>query len=211
MIVCTAAITSNDPLSTQLLYKFRSYSQMAVAFSTAAILVMWPITSMLARLTTCSRQLVNVHCLSPKLLNLKVNHLQKLIVGCTSWFVSSSDVKRFNGCTDCGVVWGVVKCDCVKLNIFRWLRNKQTNNQEKLAFDLSVLQTPTWSHKPTKYCPRFQPLCSPKIPWNPTTSECKLYFLLSTSIQCAVIPRYDTLLLSAVQPSAVNDILPGAF
>jgi len=57
-MVRTAAITSNDPPSTWLPYKSGSYSQMAVAFSTAAILVMWPITSTLARLTMCSRQLV---------------------------------------------------------------------------------------------------------------------------------------------------------
>src|SRR5258707_15022824 len=57
-MVDIAAITSNDPPSTQLPYKSGSYSQMAVAFSTAAILVIWPITSTLARLTMCSRQLV---------------------------------------------------------------------------------------------------------------------------------------------------------
>ena len=58
-IVRTAAITSNDPPSTWLSYKSGSYSQMVVAFSTAAILVIWPITSTLVRLTICFRQLVD--------------------------------------------------------------------------------------------------------------------------------------------------------
>src|SRR5260370_32311929 len=56
-MVHTAAITSNDPPSTRLPYKSGSYSQMAVAFSTAAILVRWPITSTLATLPMCSRHL----------------------------------------------------------------------------------------------------------------------------------------------------------
>ena len=90
-IMRTAAITSNDPPSTQLLSKSRSYSQIAVAFSTVAILVMWPITSTLARFTMCSRQLLNVLCYYH---NYQIwgNNLWKLIVGCTLWFVLSSGV-----------------------------------------------------------------------------------------------------------------------
>jgi hypothetical protein len=79
------------------------------------------------------------------------------------------------------------------------------------TFDSPALQIPTRSHKPTKYRPRFQPLCSPDTPWNPTTSERKLHFPFFTSIQWAVIPRNDAFVLSAVQPSAVDDTLPGAF
>ena len=52
-----AAITSREPPRTRLSARVGSYSQMAVAFSTAAIFVMWPITSTLPRLTTCPKQL----------------------------------------------------------------------------------------------------------------------------------------------------------
>ena len=56
-----AAITSGEPPRTQLSSWVGSYSQMAVAFLTAAIFVMCPITSMFPRLMTCPRQLkVNV-------------------------------------------------------------------------------------------------------------------------------------------------------
>ena len=52
-----AAITSRDPPKTRLPGRLGSYSQMAVAFSTAAIFVMWPIMSTLPRLMTCARKL----------------------------------------------------------------------------------------------------------------------------------------------------------
>jgi len=52
-----AAITSRDPPKTRLPGRLGSYSQMAVAFSTAAIFVMWPIMSTLPRLMTWARQL----------------------------------------------------------------------------------------------------------------------------------------------------------
>jgi hypothetical protein len=52
-----AAITSKEPFSTRLSGSDGSYSQMAVVISTAAIFVMWSITSMFARLTTWPRQL----------------------------------------------------------------------------------------------------------------------------------------------------------
>jgi hypothetical protein len=47
-----AAMTSNEPPNTRLPAREGSYSQMAVEVSTAAIFVMWPITSTFARLTT---------------------------------------------------------------------------------------------------------------------------------------------------------------
>lgn len=56
-IVRIAAITSRDPSRMQLLGKERSYSHITVAFSTAAIWVMWPMTAMLAMLTTWLKQL----------------------------------------------------------------------------------------------------------------------------------------------------------
>ena len=54
------AMTSKDLLKTRLVLISRSYSQITMAVSTAAILVMWAIILILARLTTCSRQLKNV-------------------------------------------------------------------------------------------------------------------------------------------------------
>ena len=58
--VLIAAITSNDPPSTRLFSSIGSYSQIAVAGSTAAILVIWDMTSTLPKLTTCPRHL-NLH------------------------------------------------------------------------------------------------------------------------------------------------------
>ena len=52
-----AAMTSSEPLSTQLSGKDRPYSQIVVAISTTTILVMWSITSTFARLTTWPRHL----------------------------------------------------------------------------------------------------------------------------------------------------------
>jgi hypothetical protein len=52
-----AVMTSSDPPSTRLSGMVGSYSQMAVAFSTTAVLVIRPITSTFPRLTTCARQL----------------------------------------------------------------------------------------------------------------------------------------------------------
>lgn len=52
-----AAITLRDPPKTRLPGRLGSYSQMAVAFSTAVIFVMWPIMSTLPRLMMCARQL----------------------------------------------------------------------------------------------------------------------------------------------------------
>ena len=56
-IVRMAAITSNDPSRMRLLGRDGSYSHMALAFSTAAIFVMRPITATLAMLTTWPKQL----------------------------------------------------------------------------------------------------------------------------------------------------------
>jgi hypothetical protein len=46
--------------------------------------------------------------------------------------------------------------------------------------------------------------------WNPTTSERSFHFLSLTSIQWAVIPKNEPFVLSAVHPSAVDEIFPGA-
>ena len=52
-----AAITSREPPNTRLSGRVGSYSQIAVVVSIAAIFVMLLITSTLARLTTCAKQL----------------------------------------------------------------------------------------------------------------------------------------------------------
>ncbi len=52
-----AAITSSEPPRTRLSERVGSYSQIAVEFSTAAIFVMWDITSTFLRFITCPKQL----------------------------------------------------------------------------------------------------------------------------------------------------------
>jgi hypothetical protein len=71
---------------------------------------------------------------------------------------------------------------------------------------------PMRSQSPRKYRPRLFPACVPCSRRNPTTSDRRVQasVLASTSIQCAVIPRYPALVVSAVQPSAVVDTFPGA-
>lgn len=69
---------------------------------------------------------------------------------------------------------------------------------------------PTRSQRLTKYFAKFAPLCSPEIGWNPITSAHNFHFPSLTSIQWAVIPRNAPLVLSAVQPSLVVAIFPGA-
>jgi hypothetical protein len=54
-----AAITSSDPPKMRLSSRDGSYSQMAVAFSTTAIFVIFFMTSMFPRLTTWPKQLRN--------------------------------------------------------------------------------------------------------------------------------------------------------
>jgi hypothetical protein len=79
-----------------------------------------------------------------------------------------------------------------------------------LTFDPFLFNIPTRSHRPTIYWPRFQPLWSPDTGWNPTTSERSFQLPPFTSIQLAVILRNDAFVLSAVHPSAVDEIPPGA-
>src|SRR5277367_5326132 len=70
---------------------------------------------------------------------------------------------------------------------------------------------PTRSQMPTKYLPRFAPLCSPDNPLKAMTSALNFHLSSSTSIQCAVTPKNDALVVSADQQSAVVEIRPGAF
>ena len=173
---------------------------------------MWLITSMLARLTTCSRQLVDACCLSvikepeTKVLTEVNCRLHSMVCNAFRCVVIRL-LCRLYCCLRCYWAW---QCTAKNLGCDSVTNNNQFR-VEVLTFNLPMLQIPTWSHNPTKYHPRFQPLCSPEIPWNLTTFECKLHFPLITSIQWAVIPRYNTFVLLAVQPSAVDDILSGAF
>jgi len=52
-----AAITSSELPRTRLLERVGLYSQIAVKFLTAAIFMMWDITSMFPRFITCPKQL----------------------------------------------------------------------------------------------------------------------------------------------------------
>jgi hypothetical protein len=79
-----------------------------------------------------------------------------------------------------------------------------------LTFEPSALQIPIRSQRPMKYRPKFTPPWSPEIPWKPTTSVRIFHFLFFTSIQWAVIPKNEALVLSADHPSAVVEIFPGA-
>ena len=74
----------------------------------------------------------------------------------------------------------------------------------------SLFVIPMQSQRPTKYFPRFSPLYSPEIGWNPTTSAHNFHLPSLTLIQWAVIPRNTLFVLSAVHPSLVVAIFPGA-
>lgn len=78
------------------------------------------------------------------------------------------------------------------------------------TFVLSVLIILTHLHTPTKYCPRFPPLCSPDTGRNPITSDLNLHLPSFTSIQWAVTPRNDAFVVSTDQQSAVVETKPGA-
>jgi hypothetical protein len=78
------------------------------------------------------------------------------------------------------------------------------------TFESTRFIIPTRSQRPMKYFAKFAPLCSPETGWNPTTSARKFHLPLLTSIQWAVILRNAPLVLSAVQPSLVVAIFPGA-
>ena len=79
-----------------------------------------------------------------------------------------------------------------------------------VTLDTSWVQIPTRSHKPTIYRPKFHPLWSPDIGLNPTTSDLSFHIPSFTSIQWAVIPKNDAFVVSALHPSAVREIFPGA-
>ena len=56
-MVLIDAMTSRDPPRTRLPGNSGSYTYMAVVFSTAAILVIWPMMATFAMLTTCPKHL----------------------------------------------------------------------------------------------------------------------------------------------------------
>jgi len=60
------------------------------------------------------------------------------------------------------------------------------------------------------YHPRLRLLWLPNIPWNLNTSNHKHHCHSFTSIQCAVIPRNNLFVFSAIHPSVVAETFPGA-
>lgn len=121
----------------------------------------------------------------------------KLILFCIPWDIQSLSMQRLNHLAACVIIRSIVKRNCIQLYLISLLSYHQISWH---TLDLSWLQIPTWSHKPTKYCPRFQPLWSPEMDMKPTTSDHKFHFPSFTSIQCTVIPSNDTFVVSAVHP-----------
>ena len=122
-----------------------------------------------------------------------------------------SAVKCLNRLTCCYVVWGIIKCDGVKLlSVTRWLVTLLIVTWNVFTFDHCALTIPTRSHTPRKYQPRFALLCSPEIPRNPTTSARNFHFPFFTLIQWAVTPRNEAFVVLTDQPSAVVETKPGA-
>ena len=188
-----AAITSRDPPSTRLFGNSGSYSQIALVFSMTAIFVMCPITATFARFTTCSRHLSHG----------KQNITDKIYVDLRELVLLSFPLEvaavmlLFYCLTASHIVWGVVKSYSLKLygeslSIISYLISK---TKPYRTFDSFLLIIPTRSQSPTKYRPKFPPLCSPEIGWKPTTSERNFHFVSFTSIQCAIIPRNDPFVL----------------
>ena len=79
------------------------------------------------------------------------------------------------------------------------------------TLDVLSEQIPTRLNEPIRYHAKFKPLWLPETKHNPITSDHICHLLSTTSIQCAVMPRNDAFVLSAVQVSAVHDTFPGAF
>ena len=123
------------------------------------------------------------------------------------WSFSMYSVDRFAACV---IVGSVVKRNREELQVCYQLVILSEINWSDPTFDESVLQMPTRSHKPTMYRPKFHPLWSPEIGLKPITSDLNFHVPSFTSIQWAVIPRKDAFVLSAVHPSTVNEIFPGA-
>ena len=82
----------------------------------------------------------------------------------------------------------------------------QDNMTGRSTLDVLSEQIPTRLNEPIRYRAKFKPLWLPETKCNPITSDHICHLLSTTSIQCAVMPRNDAFVLSAVQVSAVHDL-----
>ena len=181
-----ATTTSSDPPRTRLPCNSGSYSQMALAFSMMAILVMWVITATLARFTTCLRHLNTM--LSSTIDYPHELDLWELVLNDIPLQLSA-DMLLLYCFTASVVIWRVVECYCLQLQAELVDLIEHSLTIIGCTFELPLFIISTWSQRPTKYFPRFSPLCSPEIGWNPTTSAHNFHLSSLTSIQWAVIPR----------------------
>ena len=68
---------------------------------------------------------------------------------------------------------------------------------------------PMQSSKPTKYLPRFSPLCPPDKALNLMTAALIFHFPSFTSIQCTIIPWNPTFIVFTDHLSWVTETFPG--
>lgn len=157
--VWMAATTLREPPKMRLLVEVESYSQMAVAVSTAVIFVICFITSMLPRLTMCARQLLADFKYGNKTTQREKEAHTVIVVhryssqgpgGCgwSQWFCRSCC------CFQCYLV---LPCTAKHMNMKReweswdWILNRSS----LLTLDSLLFIIPTRSSSPTTYLPRF--------------------------------------------------------
>lgn len=212
-----AAMTSKLLFNIRLSGSEGSYSQIVVVVSTTAIFVIWAMTSTFPRLTTWARHLWTVWSCTNTV--RETGQIKQRV-----WITALTGVG-----SPCYPIEGIVgdealqwhhkgSCCSMCCQAWRWeasvrwlrLENNTYMFVYKHTFVLSALIIPTRLHTPTKYRPRFPPLCSPDTGRNPITSDLNLHLPLFTSIQWAVTPRNDAFVVSTDQQSAVVKTKPGA-
>ena len=204
-----AAITSREPPRTRLSSRVGSYSQIAVAFSTATIFVMWDITSTFPRLTMWPRQLQE---------NLNsIFHFKKKLkhtaIAVRRYSIRDLDEHVYFrlSCTSYYCYQCYLKSQCkARHRHYEIYSNHGDESTSQLTFDPFLSIIPTRSSNPTVYLPRFSPSCAPDKALNPITEFLIFHFPSFTSIQCAVTPWNPIFVVSADHPSWVMDIFPGA-
>ena len=177
------------------------YFQIAAAFSTAAIFVIWDITSTFPRLTTCPRKLQII-----KWCILRSEKNQTHSNCCLSLFNLRPQWMWISL-----IVLHVILLLPVlsKVAVYSW--DPVRHHCEKIAksTDLQFL-FPTHSSNPTMYLPRFWPSCTSDKALNLITAPLIFHFPSFTSIQCTVTPWNPIFIISADHPSWVMDIFPEA-
>ena len=203
------AITSNKPPKTRLSSRVGSYSQIAVAFSTAAIFVTRFIMLTFPRLTTCPKHLMlNEENLRRQTWSVKINKLTVIVI--VPYFI----LEDLGGNEWLELLHRSCRCYwyCQAL-LYKAAKTGSTTtivDTTNHTFNWSLLIIPTRSNNPTACLPKFSLLCSPDISLNPITSARNFHFLSFTSIQWAVIPINPILVVSADCASEVIEIFPGA-